>query len=409
MISKFIGMMRTTEIPLRLPTTARPLIDPADVWVPEGYKVDVVMAGLSFPTGMGFADDGTLFILEGGSTWPTRPTLPPRILRLLPTGGVDVFATETLGGPRGVTYRDGYLYVSCKGGYLTRIVRYNVETGERQVLIEKIPSGGWHEPGGPVFGPDGLMYFANGSVSQNGVVLPAGFTVDIAKHPDAHDVPGEDIVLTGNNVFSRDPTMPFPFLTETGAFKPFGIPAKKGEKIKGELWCSTGVWRSEADGSNPELIAWGIRNPYGMAFSEDGELYVADNCLEEKGERAIAGDPDRIWHIRNAKKPFGSVEKPDWYGFPELRADGKPVWGEESIPAKGKRAEQLIETLPEWAGPPAYLEKPHSAMTQMDFCRSEEFGFKGELFSTQFGTYAPLNSPHRKDLNNGFQVKRVNV
>jgi len=407
---KNITTKRVKEQIIKLPISARPLINPDDVWVPEGYKVEVVAVGLSFPTGMGFSDDGTLYILEGGSTWPTRPALPPRILQLDPSGNLEVFAVETLGGPRGVTYRDGYIYVSCKGGYLARIVRYNVKTRERKVLIEKIPSGGWHEPGGPVFSPhDGLMYFANGSVSQNGVCLPAGFTVDLAKHPHAHDIPGEDIILTGNNISTRNPLMPFPFLTETGPFKPFGTPAKKGEKIKGELWCTSGLWRSKPDGSDVELLAWGLRNPYGLAFSEDGELYASDNCLEEKGERSIGGDPDRVWHIRNAKSSHGSVKKPDWYGFPEIRADGVPVWDEKAKPAKGLRAEQLIENLPEWAGPPVYLEKPHSCMTKMDFCRSEEFGYRGELFVTEFGTYAPLNSPHEKDINNGFQIVRVDV
>jgi glucose/arabinose dehydrogenase len=395
---------------IQLPISARPVINPDDVWVPEGYRVEVVAAGLSFPTGMGFSDDGTLYILEGGSTWPTRPALPPRILRLSPSGELEVFAVETLGGPRGVSYRDGYIYVSCKGGYLARIVRYDVKTREREVLIEKIPSGGWHEPGGPVFSPhDGLMYFANGSVSQNGVVLPSGFTVDIAKHPEAHDIPGEEIVLTGNNVTTRNPLMPFPFLTETGPFKPFGTPAKKGEVIKGELWCTSGLWRSKPDGSDVELLAWGLRNPYGLAFNDEGELFISDNCLEEKGERAVAGDPDRVWHIRNVKTPHGSVKKPDWYGFPEMRADGVPVWDERCNPAKGKAAERLFETMPDWAGPPAYLERPHSAMTQIDFCRSDFFGHRGELFITEFGTYAPLNSPNEKDLNNGYQVVRVDV
>ncbi|WP_232311150.1 hypothetical protein [Robertmurraya korlensis] len=89
-------------------------------------------------------------------------------------------------------------------------------------------------------------------------------------------------------------------------------------------------------------MAWGLRNPYGLAFSEDGELYASDNCLEEKGERSIGGDPDRVWHIRNAKTSHGSVKKPDWYGFPEFRADGVPVWDEKAKPAKGLRAEQLI-------------------------------------------------------------------
>ncbi|MEH7117164.1 hypothetical protein V7128_07040 [Neobacillus vireti] len=152
---------------IHLPISASPVINPDDVWVPEGYKVEVVAAGLSFPTGMGFEDDGTLYILEGGSTWPTRPALPPGILRLHPKGELKTFAVETLGGPRSVSYHDGYIYVSCKGGYLARIVRYDVKTRKREDLIEKIPSGGWHEPDGPVFSPhDGLMYFANGSVSQ---------------------------------------------------------------------------------------------------------------------------------------------------------------------------------------------------------------------------------------------------
>ncbi|WP_366163517.1 hypothetical protein ABXS71_10935 [Bacillus infantis] len=405
-----IAYTHSTEKVLKLPLTARPLVNPDDVWVPEGYKVEVAAAGLSFPTGMGFAKDGTLYILEGGSTWPTRPALPPRILSLDPDGKLEIFAIETLGGPRGVVCREGKLYVSCKGGYLARIVAYDRKTKERTVLHEKIPSGGWHEPGGPVFGPhDGLLYFANGSVSQNGVCLPAGFTVDLAKHPEAHDVPGADITLTGHNVTSRNPLMPFPFLTETGAFKPFGTPAQKGEKVKGELWCSTGLWRSKPDGSEPELLAWGLRNPYGLAFSEDGELYASDNCLEEKGERSIAGDPDRIWHIRNAKTKHGSVKTPDWYGFPDYRADGVPVWDERCKPAKGKAAEQLIENPPEWAGPPVYLEKPHSAMTKMEFCTSDFFGHRGKLFVTEWGTYAPLNTPHEKDLNNGFRVAMVDV
>src|SRR3954447_22526752 len=66
----------------RLPTTARPVVDPADVVAPDGSEVGPVLVGLSFSSGMGFADDGSLFILEGGSTCPTRPYMPARILRL---------------------------------------------------------------------------------------------------------------------------------------------------------------------------------------------------------------------------------------------------------------------------------------------------------------------------------------
>lgn len=388
---------------------ARPSLDAHDVVVPEGYTTEVVMAGLSFPTDIAFADDGTIFVSEGGSSWPTRPYMPARVLMLQPSGEINSINMNVQAGPRGIAWREGELYMCIKGGYHMQVVKYHLQTGALKVLIDKLPSGGWHEPGGPIFGQDGLMYFGNGSVTQQGVALPAGFTVDLAKHPLAHDVPGQDVTLTGNNVWSRDPLKPFPYLTETGPFKPFGTPAQKGEVIKGEVFCNSAVWRSRPDGTDIELLAWGIRNPFGMAINEEGELYVSDNDFEEKGERAIAHDPDRIWHIRNANKPFGSIEVPDWYGFPDICGDGLPVNHEKHLPTKGKAAELFIQDPPPWAGPAVFLEQPHSCMCRMDFSRSDFFGHRGELFVAEWGTMAPMNSPHPEDLDHGFRVIRVDV
>jgi len=394
----------------RLPTTVRPIVDPADVMVPEGYEIEPLVVGLSFPTCMEFGDDGTLYIGEGGSTWPTRPALPPRILSLTTDGKLGVMGVESFGGPRGMAFKDGTLYVMAKGGYLTRLVKFDTKSGKRTILIEKFPDGGWHEPGGPVISPrDGLLYFAQGSVSLYGAVDPEGFTVDIAKHPKAHDVPGQDVTLTGNNVWSRNPTRSFPYYAETGPFKPYGVSSKKGEVIKGEKFCNSAVWRSKLDGSDVELLAWGIRNPFGMAFSEAGELYVSDNDFEEKGDRAIGEDPDRIWHIKNASKPHGTVTTPDWYGFPDLAGDGLPVWHEKHRPNRGQPAQPFLENPPKWAGPAAVLIPPHTCECRMDFSRSDAFGHRGDLFLAQFGTYAPLNTTREEALNRGFQVARVNV
>lgn len=399
----------STEVLDGLPAPARPRVDPGDVAVPDGFEVTVAVVGLSFPTGMGFDTDGTLYLLEGGSTWPTRPYLPARVLRLSPEGDLDEIAEETLGGPRGVCVHGGALFISDKGGYSSRIVRRDLGTGERTVVVDDLPDGGWHEPGGPIFGTDGLMYFGQGSVSQNGVALPQGFTVDLAKHPHAHDVPGQDVELTGNTVQSYDPTSPYPYYVETGPFKPFGVPASPGEVVRGELKCSSGVWRCRPDGSGLELLAWGIRNPYGMAIAEDGTLYVSDNDFEETGDRAIAGDPDRIWRIRTADLPFGTVTTPDWFGFPDICGDGLPAWHESHLPSRGTPAKPLIRNPPPWAGPAAYLERPHSCMTKMDFCRSDAFGHRGRLFACEWGTLAPLNSPNPDDLQNGFKVIAVDV
>ena len=392
-----------------LAVPARPRVDPRDLVVPDGYRVEVVVVGLSFPTGMAIGPDGTVFLLEGGSTWPTRPYLPARVLRLTPDGHLDAIGEEPLGGPRGVAVHDGGLFVSDKGGYTSRIVRYDLASGERSVVVDGLPDGGWHEPGGPVFGPDGLMYFGQGSVSQNGVVLPQGFTVDLAKHPHAHDVPGQDVTLTGNNVQSYDPTSPYPYYVETGAFKPFGVPATPGEVVRGELKCSSGVWRCRPDGTGLELLAWGVRNPYGMAFGDDGGLYVSDNDYEETGDRAIANDPDRIWRIRTADLPHGSVSTPDWFGFPDICGDGLPVWHESHLPRRGTPAKPLLQDPPPWAGPAIYLDKPHSCMTKMDFCRSDAFGHRGRLFVCEWGTLAPINSPRPEDLEHGFKVVAVDV
>jgi len=179
--------------------------------------------------------------------------------------------------------------------------------------------------------------------------------------------------------------------------------------IRGQIKCSSGLWRCHPDGSGLELLAWGLRNPYGLAFSETGELYAADNDYEEKGERAVGDDPDRIWHIKNAKTPHGSVSTPDWYGFPDICADGLPVWHESHQPKKGKPAEALLENPPKWAGPPIYLEKPHACLTHMDFCRSDTFGHRGDLFLSQFDTYAPLNTPDPAALDRGFCIKRIDL
>jgi hypothetical protein len=51
-----------------LPTPARPIVDAGDVRVPEGYEVEAVLVRLTMPTGMKAAQDGTLFVLEGGAS-----------------------------------------------------------------------------------------------------------------------------------------------------------------------------------------------------------------------------------------------------------------------------------------------------------------------------------------------------
>lgn len=139
-----LTVMRANRTALgRLPTSVRPRVNIEDIDVPHGYEIELVLVGLSFPCGMGFSDDGLLVLLEGGSTWPTRPYMPARILQLdTESGRLDEIAVEVLGGPRGVCYRDGAIYVSVKGGYHAHIDRYDLKTRARTVVVDGLPSGG---------------------------------------------------------------------------------------------------------------------------------------------------------------------------------------------------------------------------------------------------------------------------
>ena len=116
--------------------------------------------------------------------------------------------------------------------------------------------------------------------------------------------------------------------------------------IRGRLKCSSGLWRCHPDGSGLELLAWGLRNPYGLAFREDGRLYATDNDFEEKGERSIGEDPDRIWHIRMPALRTGRSRLRNWYGFPDICGDGLPAWHENHQPRRGSRPSRSSRTRP---------------------------------------------------------------
>src|SRR5678809_328111 len=40
--------------------------DPADVALPDGYKIEVVAQNLTFPTGVAFDDSGQMYVVESG-------------------------------------------------------------------------------------------------------------------------------------------------------------------------------------------------------------------------------------------------------------------------------------------------------------------------------------------------------
>jgi glucose/arabinose dehydrogenase len=145
-------------------------------------------------------------------------------------------------------------------------------------------------------------------------------------------------------------------------------------------------------------VAWGLRNPYGLAFREDGQLFATEHGMDERGARYIVDDPD----------DFYEIEQGEWYGWPDfasgIRLDD-PYWGEG-----GHGREPVLAEFPN-PNPPKPLAsfQTHAAANGFDFCRNPDFGFKGDAFVACFGDLAPITTITKATVPAGFKVMRVNM
>jgi glucose/arabinose dehydrogenase len=129
------------------------------------------------PTSMAFDRRGRLFV----------GTLSGKVLILLDNnddGRADQVKTFATGLPQvlGLEFRaDGDLFATSnmlpEDGGAGRIVRLRDLDGddvadEKTVIVDNLPSGGDHQTDRLKFGPDGLLYFGQGSATDNGVPKP---------------------------------------------------------------------------------------------------------------------------------------------------------------------------------------------------------------------------------------------
>ena len=468
-------------------TTGRQ-VNPADIILPQGYRIEAVATGLTFPTDVAFDDEGTLYVLEAGycygEVWTT-----PRLLRVAPGGATSVVASgERDRAPwTGVDARGRNFYVA-EGGQLAggRILRV-AHTGGTEVLVDNLPSVGDHHTNAPRVSPDGRwLYFGQGTATNSGVVGEDNAKFGwLVRHPDFRDIPYRDVRLTGQNfttpnVLTDDPDD----RATTGAFSPFGTPTREGQVIPGAVPCTGAIFRiplagvgeglnhrgpegtegteaaptlervtarskpdqpitstlprfaglvlpngvgrqarlralcvsvvqsllfadpkpgerAEGDGTSAQLevVAWGLRNPYGLAFAPDGRLYATENSYDDRGSRPVWGTGDVLWRIDPNRPGL-------WYGWPDFHA-GEPLSWSDHYEPPGEAAPKFL--LAEHPNPPP---KPvaklgvHSASNGIDFARDESFGHAGEAFIAQFGDMAPSVGKVLGPV--GYKVVRVN-
>ena len=327
---------------------------PFDIDVPDGYRVELVGDKLTYPTGIAFGDKGRIFVIESGSA-----NGPARLLELTPQGTTEL-ATGDHVPWTGIAYRDGALYVA-EGGERDggRIVRFDLPDLKQTVLVDNLPSLGDHHTSGPVVASDGWVYFGQGTATNSG----------IADRPDQHDIPCRDVTLAGTNFEAGG--------TSTGAYLPFGTPSEKGQVIKGQLPCSGAIMRVKNTGGPVELVAWGFRNPAGLAL-DNGALYATDNGYETRGSRPVFGSADVLW----------KVEMSHWYGWPDF-SEGRPLTASFYSEGDGKPRGFLLADHPERPREPRAYLPVHSSADGLDFTHGEAFGYPGSAFIALFGDMVP--------------------
>jgi glucose/arabinose dehydrogenase len=257
-------------------------------------------------------------------------------------------------------------------------------------IVSDLPSRGDHHTNGPVVGPDGWIYFGQGTVTNSGIVGTDNAEFGwLRRFPELHDTPCADLTLTGVNV-SVDGAA-------TGAFSALGTATRPRTIVRGAVPCNGAIMRVRPSGGAVELVAWGFRNPFALAFAPDGRLYATDNAYDDRGSRPVHGAGDLLW----------AVERGRWHGWPDFHGRRRLDDGDHYKPPGRKRPPPLLATYPNRPPAPAAILGVHSSSNGFDFSRTRRFGWRGQAFVAQFGDQAPVVGKVLGPV--GFKVVRVDV
>jgi glucose/arabinose dehydrogenase len=445
-----------------------------DIFVPPGYKVEVFASGLNFPAGIAFRGNAhkfEVFVTESGTGLPGRcngaefyktvtgvadsdnPFLPQ--VRVLDQNGATL---RRLGRPTSVAARESATFLHAptigitfehdfQGGQLlvtdsrqgvrgalgpknsSRVVSLDPQTGALKELIVNLPTG--DHPTEQITVKSGRIYWSQGSVTNSGVVGhdnggPVGGPADVAGTIQ-HEIPCQDVVLSGNNMDSGDGHV-------TGGFLPHGVPGSAGQVVQAFSgaaqvgMCSGAILT--ADLNNPQAtvrpVSWGYRNPFGIRFAPNdhplkGALFVTENGEDERGARPTNNAPDRL-QVTDAQNNaiHGTVDYhgwPDRFGFlNSTQAIFMPIGGpadDNAAGVIGKPVPPLLKFPPQPPIAPLAIEPTDVAAVGADFTPKEFAGggnpgdkvTKGDALVTREGDFG--FSPGNGVPIEGHDIERV--
>ncbi|HVL05136.1 MAG TPA: PQQ-dependent sugar dehydrogenase [Acidimicrobiales bacterium] len=371
---------------------ARP-IRTADIDVPKGFKIEAVVKDLAAPTMVAFDDQGRMLIAESGY----RGGGDARVSRIEPDGRKTVLVDGAAFGDQipltSVAFHEGRVYAAHAGTVSV------VEDGRLRNIITGLPGMGDHQANQMVF-RDGFLYLSIGTVTNSGVVGPDnavfGWLTD-EKRRQLHEVPCRDIVLTDAVFDSENPLGNDPERERTSPYAPYGTELAPGTRIPGNPKCNGAVLRARPDGSNLEVVAWGLRNPYGLEIGPDGALYVTNHGFDARGSRPIEDAWDCVYRI----------DQGSWYGWPDFACD-VPVT-DQRFQVPNKPPTRFIIANHPTETPPRPLAKfrPHEATNGFAFSPGDPWGPRTTAFIALFGDFTPATGT--VDRPEGVKVVRLDT
>ena len=346
-------------------------------------KKELIAEGLSFPTSLCFDTEGNAYVAESGLPWDGGRR-GGRVVKILEDGTQQIIAENLMHPVNGLCWHQDKLIVS-EGGYPGRISWLTTQ-GERTTILDELPGLGNYHTNMAIPGPDGKLYFSQGALTNLGVIGMDAYELGwLGRLPHNCDVPGYEIVVTGNAFETRDPLSHIEGAKAyTGAFSDFGKTYSADTRLEATLPCTSSIMRCNLDGSDLELVAWGIRNAYGLGFLPDGRLIATDQGSDDRGSRPIGHVPEMMFEIKEGA----------WYGWPDF-IGGVPVTDPRFKPTRGPALEFILSNHDELPTPENPLvELPvNSAATKFDSLPLSHSRYPGQLILALFGDEKPMTAP----------------
>lgn len=324
-----------------------------DIVVPQGYKVEALITGLNFPTGIAFRGNENnfqIFVLEsgtglpgscnnnalfGGPSDPSNPFTPDIVV--FDKNGAPIagpFGKPSSGKPSfqpdgpaiGLAFEHGF-----EGGMLfatdsnqgvrgapgsanntSRVVTVDLKSNTVNTFIGGLPTG--DHPTEQILVDDGFVIWSQGSATNAGVTGH-----DNGGGGNQHDIACQDIKLSQNVWDSGDGHMTSGYSNHNVTRPGATVPAFESATAAG--MCTGAILRAKIHAPVPadtiEPIAWGFRNPFGIRVAPDdhplqGCVFVTENGEDERGARPTNNAPDRL-----ACAKQNADGSPQFHGWPD--------------------------------------------------------------------------------------------